>query len=179
MDMSRRMRGAQGPNERADAAALVAEPERQRNATRGAHATSAPDRRRHSPTRRDSGPCRLRTVPVKSPASPRLPAPRRHRSPRQTSYEIQHRQMLGVAGRAGGQLGPDVRPPPHWTAAAKTRVALVKAPGPNCEHACREGSAGRRREMTPARVAAGGTSAACWRVGKADRPRAFGASLLA
>ena len=41
------------------------------------------------------------------------------------------------------------------------------------------GSAGRRREMTPARVVAGGTSAACWRVGKADRPRAFGASLLA
>ena len=36
-----------------------------------------------------------------------------------------------------------MRPPPHWTAAAKTRVALVKAPGPNCEHACRGGECGK------------------------------------
>ena len=74
------------------------EREQPRIATQEAHVASAPKRWRPPTSRRDTRPCRLRTVPIRSavvaPATVQnAPSPT---SKPETSYESQHRKMLGV-----------------------------------------------------------------------------------
>ena len=89
---------AQHPNNRADSAAPGTERERPRIATQEAHVASAPKRWRPPTSQRDTRPCRLRTVPIRSavvaPATVQnAPSPT---SKPETSHESQHRKMLGV-----------------------------------------------------------------------------------